>query len=99
MKNNINDLQKMYDDGIIKYIKGFSYIAMIKLHLLSLVIHSVDVCIALWYTFKALGLLIFSPIVYPLSIVVSYLILPKTIKSFKKETEEHIKRMFPHIQN
>ena len=93
------DLQKMYDGGFFKYTKNFSYWIGLKIHLKELKNHTVDLCLSIWYLFQSIGLVVFFPIIFPLSIIVSYLILPKTIDSLKRETEAQIKRLFPHIQN
>jgi lipopolysaccharide/colanic/teichoic acid biosynthesis glycosyltransferase len=99
MKNTIKDLQKMYDEGFFEYIKNFSYWYGLKTQLKTLKNHTVDLCLSVWYLFQSIGLIIFFPIIFPITALVLYLMLPKTIKNLKKETEAQIKQMFPHIQN
>jgi hypothetical protein len=96
---NTKDLQKLYDDGFLKYIKTFSYWNGLKTGLKTFKNHVIDFGISVWYLFQSIGLIIFFPIIFPVLITLSYLTLPKRIKNLKKETEAHIKRMFPHIQN
>ena len=95
----MKDLQKMYDDGFFKYTKNFSYWYGLKKHIKIFKNHIVDLCISVWYLFQSIGLIIFFPIVFPVSLIISYMIIPKTVKNLKKETEAHIKQIFPHIQN